>query len=413
MNVIVALAEKPKHERHLNKSNQDDEVLISPLESTSGLLWRFTMTRSDCVGRNMQNLRFMSVLFAVVSMTEAAFVSIRGHAAPQRLPQASVRSWPSYTYDMFPMFGDAELERVPDPLGEDDECWTNSNTFSELFLPADLPAPQYVPALGICVAQGVPRYVMPSCLLYLETPEGRWRNRGLNTLPRATAWVDTFSEFGSTSLHLLELSAFIQGAPNVKFLEDQDGASNWQCLLSNMAGGTAGGIVDDVTSTIPVKPLYDEFLKRMKEDPVLFKQLENGYSFVDIPLPMVGDHRVPLKLSAMDYRTGKMDINPDSSKFIPSPISFPPTLCRMYLSDFEDPKRLLQFDNLAAGQLDPATGSGDTSGQFQLGGEPTAMLDGEPCGELTIQPVKVAAGGTSEFLPEVYRSLFEEGNILF
>jgi hypothetical protein len=212
---------------------------------------------------------------------------------------------------------------------------------------------------------------------------------------------------------MLELSAFIRSAPNVKFLEDQDGASNWQCLFSKMAGGVAGGIVDEVTSTIPIKPLYDEFLRRMKEDPVLFQQLETGYAFVDIPIPLgEGENKIPLKLSNMNYRTGLMDSNPASSKFLSSTIALPATAMRLYLSDFEDPKRLLQFDNLAAGQLDPATGASDTSGQFQLSGEPTTMLDGEPCGELAIQPVQVAAGGESEFLPEVYRSLFEKGNIL-
>ena len=351
------------------------------------------------------------VLILSLMCTKAAFISIRGHSVPQRLPQASVKSWPTFTYDMYPAFGEPDLERVPDPLLDGKDGWTNAATFQELYLPSDLPPPQFTPALGIAVAQGVPRYIMPSCILSLETPEGVWRNRGLNTLPRSTAWIDTFSEFGSTSMHLLELSAFIQGAPNVKFLEDQDGASNWKCLFSMMAGGVAGGIVDDVTSTIPIKGLYDEFLKRMNEDPVLFKQLDTGYAFVDIPIPLGAEGRLPLKLSCMNYRTGLMDSNPDSSKVLSSPLALPPTACRLYLSDFDDPKRLLQFDNLAAGQLDPARAS-DASGQFQLSGEPNSMLDGEPCGELAIQPVQVAPGGESEFLPPAYRSLFEEGNIL-
>ena len=62
--------------------------------------------------------------------------------------------------------------------------WVNPQTYGPLFLPADLPLPQLRPALGVCVAQGVPRYIMPSVVLTLETPVGQWRNRGINSLPR-------------------------------------------------------------------------------------------------------------------------------------------------------------------------------------------------------------------------------------
>ena len=91
------------------------------------------------------------------------------------------------------------------------------------------------------------------------------------------------------------------------------------------------------------------------------------------------------------------------NKVITGSVTMPPSDMRLYLSDFEDPKRLLQFDDLAA-----------AGGQFQVGcgemGE--KVLDGEPCGELQISPVKVSPGGESEFLPECYSALYEEGNIL-
>merc|ERR1712146_91619 len=95
-----------------------------------------------------------------------------------------------------------------------------------------------------------------------------------------------------------------------------------------------------------------------------------------------------------------------SNKILTGSVTMPLSGMRMYLSDFEDPKRLLQFDNLAAGQLDNARGV------FQVGNGETNVLDSEPCGELVITPVKVAPGRDSEFLPECYKSLFEEGNIL-
>jgi hypothetical protein len=432
------------------------------------------------------------VLATFTLLVDCTFISIRGHAKAQRLPMASIKSWTTHTYDLYPPFGESELEHVPDPVVAEGEGWTDPTSFDELYVPADLPMPMMLPALGVCVAQGVPRYVMPSCVLYLETPEGKWRNRGLSTLPRATAWIDTFSEFGANSIRLLELSAFVQDAPNLKFLEDQDGASNWQCLLSQMATGSSS---EGVTASIPVAPVYDEFCRRLREDPVLYQQLSEGYHFVDIPIPTdssrsrsgngsgSGSKRgVPLKLSSLNYRTGGVDVIPSPTsgttsgtsgqRYLSSvPMQLPPAACKVYLSDFEDPKRLLQFDNLAQGRLDPATGTtagagamggGDNytppggnnnpqtppecmgGGKFQLEGSsgsgngddrvrrrgssssssssssrggvsiaPSSMLDGEPCGELAIVPVRVAAGGASEFLPEVYRSLFEAGNVLY
>jgi hypothetical protein len=380
---------------------------------------------------SMMEYRIIFTVFAVFSVIDAAFVSIRGHPTPQKLPMASVANWQSWTYDLHGEgLTGSEIVQVPDALngGIYGDGWIAPTTFHELFLPADLPMPQFTPALGVCVAQGVPRYVMPSCVLSLTTPEGEWRNRGLKSLPRAQAWIDAFSPFGSTSMGLLELSVFIQAAPNVKFLEDQDGASNWRCFNSIMAshedgmglggykGNGQGGIIDSHTTTIKVDETFNEFSRRLKDDPYLFDTLQKGYHFVDIPLT---GRVASLMESTVDYRAGTVSSRA-SNKVITGSVPMPPTAMKMYLSDFEDPKRLLQFDNLAAGQLDPATAAANEGigGVFRVGGGENSpdvggnVLDSEPCGELVIQPVKVSPGRESEFLPECYKSLFEEGNVM-
>ena len=85
-----------------------------------------------------------------------------------------------------------------------------------------------------------------------------------------------------------------------------------------------------------------------------------GFHFVDIPFESIGS----VKLPRLQYKA--------------------------YLSDFDDPKRLIESDE------------DDTS----------SMLDNEPCAELLFNCKQVSAGGSSKYLPEVYRDLYEEGNII-
>ena len=68
-------------------------------------------------------------------------------------------------------------------------------------------------------------------------------------------------------------------------------------------------------------------------------------------------------------------------------MSLPKYRMKAFLTDLDDPKRL-------------------------VGIEDTSMLDAESCGELDIAESVISAGGTSEFLPSVYRDLYEEGNII-
>jgi hypothetical protein len=154
----------------------------------------------------------MAVLLFSMGVVKAVpnMISIRGTVAPQMLPYSLTSQWPTWTY----LTDTDVLERVEDDLKEG---WVQPTSYDKLFLPSDLPPPIAVPALGVVIANGVPRYVMPSVVLSLTTPERQWRNRGLNSLPRAYAWIDLFAP-QVPRLDMLRLSAFGQSVADVRFL---------------------------------------------------------------------------------------------------------------------------------------------------------------------------------------------------
>jgi len=273
------------------------------------------------------------------------FISIRGQTILQNLPITLTTSWETWTVRL----GDNSFTRVEHPKDTGD--WVDPTSFDKLYLPVDLPLPLCEPALGIAVSNGIPRYIMPSMVLSLETPERMWRNRGVCSLPRSRCWVDLFSPF-TPSLDKLKLSYFGRSAPDVRFLEDQDGSAAWTSLLPTT--------MDDKYRLFGYKELfikeaYESFQTLLDSNQYEF--LRDGYHFVDVVL---GD---ALAMSLPKYRM------------------------KAYLTDLDDPKRL-------------------------VGIEDTSILDAESCGELDIAVSVISAGGTSEFLPSVYKDLYEEGNII-
>lgn len=141
-------------------------------------------------------------------------ISIRGHPQPQMLPSAHCTSWPVWTCELSGF--DAQTMQPVD--NDADEGWVNPTSFDSLFYPSDLPMPLARPAIGVVMANGSPRYLMPSLVLTLETPSKLWRNRGLCSIPRARAWIDMFAAYASP-VERLRLSSFGQLAPDVRFLE--------------------------------------------------------------------------------------------------------------------------------------------------------------------------------------------------
>jgi len=288
-------------------------------------------------------------LLMMISISLSSLISIRGGNSVQSLPFNMAKSFATYTFYQQNTY----LEKVESI--EDDNGWVNPVSFSELYCPKDLPLPTTKPALGICLVQGVPRYIMPSLVLSLETPAKTWRNRGLNSLPRAHSWIDVFSPY--VNIDSLSLSSYCKVTNDVRFLEDQDGASSWSDLASQSSQPLS--FVRPETEQIKIGNTFRSFKELLKEGIPQLQILNEGYCFVDIPIP-----------GASDWSIG------------------PSIRIKQYLSDFDDPKRLLEIEN-------------------------PEDLNSEPIGMLDIKIEKVAAGGSSKYLPEVYQDLYEEGNIIY
>jgi hypothetical protein len=142
----------------------------------------------------------------------------------------------------------------------------------------------------------------------------------------------------------MKLYAFGQVANDVRFLEDQDGSAAWEPISPRGYEG------------FEIEEAFQQFKKYFDMNPNA-DVLREGFHFIDIPVGSATDIlRVPRRI-------------------------------KMYITDIEEPDRLLATED-------------DT------------LLDMEPCGELDIQCLAVSAGGSSEFLPEVYKSLYEAGNII-
>lgn len=222
-----------------------------------------------------------------------------------------------------------------------------------------MPAPRALPGLGVVVASGVPRYIMPTIVLTLETPERVWRNRGLCSLPRARAWIDLFSQY-APPVNRLRLHGYGQSAPELRFLEDQDGSEIWTNAFDNIPGRkSSSSYSPDADIGLEVGKAYESLKALLDSHSREADQISVGYHFVDIPL-----------------------------KSSSNSIILPRNRMKMYLTDIEEPKRLINYENVDD-------------------------LDLEPLGELDVEISTIGAGGTSEFLPKVYTSLFEPGNIIF
>eukprot|EP01040_Poterioochromonas_malhamensis_P005115 gene5115-5478_t len=288
----------------------------------------------------MKNSPTISLSLALLSLFYSVsvgyeFIHIRGHDRLQKLPVTLTKSWKLWTFD--------SLTEQLDPV-------------ETLYLPADLPPPSLKPALGVGISNGVARYLMPSLVLSLETPDKIWRNRGILSLPRAWAWIDLYSEF-APQLKDLRLSCFASNGETVRFLEDLDGSSSWNCLFT----GNNNENYKDVE--LPVQSAFQQFQAFFSQSSGLQKELREGFHFVDIPIP---------ELPFPEMKLSKQKIY-------------------SYLSNFDDPRRLLSmsFDDELKGQLDQ-----------------------ESCAELSLQSVAVGRGGDSPYLPQVYRDLYEPGNVI-
>lgn len=184
---------------------------------------------------------------------------------------------------------------------------------------------------------------MPSTVLSLETPARVWRNRGVCSLPRAKVWLDLFGPF-TPPIDQLELSFYGRSVPDVRFLEDQDGTAAWQNLLN----GISRGYMKDFGSGpgLSVAKVYDDFQAALKDNSKIFESLQDGYHFVDIPLPNE-------KIEVPDLRLAGI------------------------LTDFDDSIRIVGLE------------------------DKESLMAEEAYGELEVEVKTVSAGRDSEYLPEV------------
>jgi hypothetical protein len=201
---------------------------------------------------------------------------------------------------------------------------------------------------------------MPGVVMTLETPDKVWRNRGMKSLPRSNTWIDLFTAFpaGIKYLNKMNMAVFGKMTQDIRFLEDIDGSSAWEEIIS-----INGKMIYDT---------YEAFTSAYSEEYTktddMFKPIRDGYHYVDIPFPEIEKMLIPR------FRM------------------------KMYLSDFEDPRRLIESDGSDTGQQEELSSM--------------SLLDSEVCGELDVVCKVVAPGGESKFLPAVYRDLYEQGNIL-
>ena len=303
------------------------------------------------MGLSYQIFLVFGVLYPTFSIK--GMISIRGHSPVQHLPFSAASNWPSWTFDK------GQLKRVEDSL--DDDGWVNPLSFENLYFPSDLPIPLARPSLGVVVTSGTPRYIMPSVILTVETPDRLWRNRGLCSLPRARAWIDLFSVY-VPPIKNIRLYSYGQSTPDLRFLEDQDGSASWESIhldLSNLDKNN-----ENMQMFRPTPSEGFTIVEALEELKLLLKSsnrdadnLRVGYHYVDIPL----GNKLAMKV--------------------------PENRIKLYLTDLDDPKRLI-----------------DMEGQEEL--------EDEPIGELDVTITQISAGGASKFLPEVYFDLFDTGNIM-
>ena len=294
----------------------------------------------------VEYLFILTSIFISVSSNKLKSISIRGHPKPQQLPFQSTIDWNIYTYE------NKCLTLVENDLTEG---WVNPTSYDTLYLPSDLPLPKICPALGIVVANGVPRYIMPSIITYLQTAANLWRNRGVNSLPRSHAWIDLFAVF-TPKLSQLRYSLYEKNNPDVRFLEDQDGITAWQSLLSDSLNSNTLFIpkLNEEEYSIGIEDIYNNFKDDLLTNPKLDVLKSDGYHFIDIPLISIE--------KSLNFQNG--------------------IKLKAYLTDFTEPKRLLEF-------------------------EAVESLELEPCGELDLSLMRVAAGRSSKYLPEVSYSLVD------
>jgi hypothetical protein len=266
----------------------------------------------------------------------------------QGLPIDYVSSWPVW---MAAPDGSA-VTRLPDATSDGDMGWVNPNTFEQLWLPTDLPALRTRAAIGVVLKNGVPRYLFPCVETTVTTANGQiWHNRGINSLPLGKTWL----VFGEVPADDLRLSCYRSEMPPTP--PQPEFSEEGEALVS----GIPEAIEETAGDWQPVLPLtgvssaIDTLMKVIGNGP---DELGDGFCFLVAPVQTAGGGDVSLPAEAMQ----------------------PGQRLRLFLSDVDATPTSLDPEDRAAWLWKR--------------------------GECDLGIYNVAAGGESEYLPQIYWPLY-------
>jgi len=251
---------------------------------------------------------------------------LKGGALPvQSLPANYVFSFPHLT-TVPDTVGGASLDVLPS--AESGNGWVNPHSLSQLWVPMKMaPAPRARLALGALVKEGQLRCIFPAVDLFTTSAsdDGKspmtWRNWGLNSVPMASTWLD--SDF----IPLAELTISVYALDS----SEEDTIDAWAPIRESF----------DISENV------GQLIALIADPPKEFPT--KGFALLTIPL--VG-----------------ADI----------PLPKRRTLTRVYLSDYPEPRKLLELRGEASGS-----------------------------GFMEFATTTVSSGADSAYLPEAYKPLFQ------
>mmetsp|Transcript_744 Transcript_744/g.812 ORF Transcript_744/g.812 Transcript_744/m.812 type:complete len:412 (-) Transcript_744:26-1261(-) len=140
----------------------------------------------------------------------------------QSLPASIIETWPTWVLDT-----DGKVDRIPDNNG-----FVTPTSIDNLWQPIDLIRPTMKVALGVHIRNGSIRHVFPAVdISYDQDDDHRNRNRGLCSVPRAHTWVDIafLNSLGDYNRYELRVSS----KQNDNEGDNKGDDNKWQQLLSS------------------------------------------------------------------------------------------------------------------------------------------------------------------------------------
>jgi len=261
-------------------------------------------------------------------------VVLKGGSLPvQSLPASYVCSLPHFAIVNDKLNGQT-LDPIPSAIYGDG--WVNPHSMSEMWVPMKMAsAPRAALALGALVKDGQLRCVFPAVDSFVASLPGRvvgdqqprlaWRNWGLSSVPLASTWLDhDYIPLTELKMSAFNLPSGVDGTPEA-----------WHSIRESV----------DVSAAI------NTLVEFIADPPVHFPT--QGFALLSVP---IAGADLPL---------------PESNK-----------MTRVYLSDYPEPRKLVELRGEASG-----------------------------AGFLEFTTLSVSSGADSPYLPDVYKPLFADSNL--